>query len=390
MSSDSDEEEVLLLIALLKRKKRKWVDNVNLKRHRYGEYHRLCKELESNEDRFYYYYRMSKDCVEEIYLAVKDDIMKLDTTFRRAIGPKERLAICLRYLTTGDSYRIIADSFRVGRSTVGCIVKNVSRAIWTNLYPKYMPTPTDDTWRQSEIGYRENWNFPNCLGCIDGKHIAIKCPPNSKNRSIEYENPDSIVLFTIIDPFNKFIIVDVGDYGDLYDTRIFEKSVLYRDILSKKLLLPSKPLPGMEECVPHVLIGNEGFVIQRFLMRPYPRAATFNDKCKMHFNDRIWQARSVVQTTFNNLTEKWRIFNRPIETNVDNIMHIVKAACCLHNYVSIKQQGPVSIESQITISNLSKALTPIRSTNLRSSVAVFKVRDTFAAYFYKDILNCDK
>ncbi|CAL8336627.1 unnamed protein product [Boreogadus saida] len=40
-------------------------------------------------------------------------ISLLDTNYRRSISASERLSICLRYLATGDSYRTIANSFRL-------------------------------------------------------------------------------------------------------------------------------------------------------------------------------------------------------------------------------------------------------------------------------------
>lgn len=85
-----------------------------------------------------------------------------------------------------------------------------------------MPTPSEDTWRQSEVGYREIWNFPNCVGSIDGKHVNIKCPANSGSNYFCYKNIFSIVLLAIVDPFYKFVMVDIGSYGRHSDSSIFE------------------------------------------------------------------------------------------------------------------------------------------------------------------------
>jgi hypothetical protein len=53
--SSSDEEELLLLLALsCKRKTRRWwMHEINEKREHLGRYHRLCVELQSNEDHFF-------------------------------------------------------------------------------------------------------------------------------------------------------------------------------------------------------------------------------------------------------------------------------------------------------------------------------------------------
>ena len=45
-------------------------------------------------------------------------------------GPDPLSILCCRFLATGDSYRSIANSFRVGISTVSVIVPAVVGAIW--------------------------------------------------------------------------------------------------------------------------------------------------------------------------------------------------------------------------------------------------------------------
>lgn len=96
-SSSSDEEELLLLFALSQAKrKRKWVHEINEKREEFGEFHRLCCELSSFEDRFFTYFRMSKEQFENLHTLLEPKISKQTTNWRKPIGTKERLAICLR------------------------------------------------------------------------------------------------------------------------------------------------------------------------------------------------------------------------------------------------------------------------------------------------------
>lgn len=56
----------------------------------------LCRELLSHEDKFYDYFKMTQDCFEELHNILKEKISKLDTNWRKSIGSRERLAICLR------------------------------------------------------------------------------------------------------------------------------------------------------------------------------------------------------------------------------------------------------------------------------------------------------
>ncbi|CAL8377342.1 unnamed protein product [Gadus morhua 'NCC'] len=69
------------------------------------------------------------------------------SSLMRSISATERLSICLRYLATWDSYRTIANSFRVGTSTVSSIVPDVATAaIRDRLVEEFMAVPTTDEW----------------------------------------------------------------------------------------------------------------------------------------------------------------------------------------------------------------------------------------------------
>ncbi|CAK1591755.1 unnamed protein product [Parnassius mnemosyne] len=363
-------------------RKRVWVHDINQKRKDLGEYHRLCRELASHEIRFFTYFRTrSQDLFEELHELLIPKISKCTTNWRTPISTRERLVICLRYLGTGDSHQTIAFSFRVGRSTVGGIVKEVCTEIWNTLQPEYMPSPTEETWKQSEKGYRETWNFPNCVGSIDGKHVSIKCPKNSGSEYFCYKKFFSVVLLAIVDLCYKFTVIDVGSYGRHSDSGIFENSIFYRQYIHGKSLLPDKPLPGTEEPVPHVLIGDEGFALKTYLMRPFPRALATQDERKTNFNKRLCRARRVVENTFGILAQKWRIFLRPIDCDVDTTIDIIKAACCLHNYLRTKQ-GTAILTPESEDENVPmRALITHRPTNRRSTTAAFETREQFVSYF---------
>lgn len=53
-----------------------------------------------------------------------------------------------RFLATGRTYSDLAFSFRVGISTVSCIVKNTVDVIWVKLHTIHMPIPTKQDFTQ--------------------------------------------------------------------------------------------------------------------------------------------------------------------------------------------------------------------------------------------------
>lgn len=286
-------------------------------------------------------------------------------------------------MATGDSHHTISFSFRVGRTTVSNIVKEVCMEIWNVLQPMYLVTPTEDTWRKSEIGFKERWNFPNCIGSIDGKHVEIKCPNKSGTSYFCYKNYFSIVLLAIVDPYYNFTIVDIGSYGRHSYSAIFENSLFYREFVDNKTILTPKPLPGTDTPVPHVFVGDEGFKLQTYLMRPFPRKAIVENLEKKNYNKRHCRARRVVENAFGILTQKWRVFFRPIECDVETAVHVIKAACCLHNFIRTTANGPTD-ERESTediINQTSNAFSTSTRLRERSSDMAQAVRNHFVHYF---------
>ena len=82
-------------------------------------------------------------------------------------------------MATGDSFRTLSARFRVGVSTVHNILVEICTAIWDILHPKVMPEPIRDDWIRIEQEFAERWNFLNCIGSLDSKHIIIISPAKS-------------------------------------------------------------------------------------------------------------------------------------------------------------------------------------------------------------------
>lgn len=270
----------------------------------------------------------------------------------------------------------------MGRSTVSKIVKEVCREIWSTLQPNYLPKPTVEMWKKAEEGFAELWGFPNCIGSIDGKHVKLKCPDNSGSQFFCYKNYFSLVLLAVVDPYYKFMVVDIGSYGRHSDSGIFENSLFYSEYIDKKSIVPPKPLPG--EDVPHVLVGDEGFALQTYLMRPYPKQGVINNARKKHFNLYLSRARRVVENAFGILAMKWRVFLRAIEADVDTADYIVKAACCLHNYVISKNDNREWTPAE-TVEECAptSAFVETALTNRRSTNEAIQIRERFANYFHR-------
>jgi hypothetical protein len=218
------------------------------------------------------------------------------------------------------------------------------------------------------------------LGSNDRKHVKIKCPATSGSNYLFYKNYFSIVLLAIVDPLYKCIVVDIGSYGRHSDSGIFENSAFYRQYIDGKTILPPKPLPGKHIPVPHVLIGDEGVAIQTYLMLPFPRAEIANDARKKKFDKQLSRARRAIENALGILAQKWQVFLRPIDTGAETAERVVKAACCLHNYILRNNTNIAAIETEEHVAPV-RAFSDTSSTNIRSNNAAFEVREHFVAYF---------
>ena len=159
--------------------------------------------------------------------------------------------IVYSFLATGDSFWTLHTRFQRGASTIPQIVYEVCDSIYQVLQPIYMQSPSEDDWNQIEHRFNTKWNFPNCIGALDGKHIIMHC----HQIPIHYSTTTKFFfyfLMALVDSDYHFIYIDVGNYGSNGDSGIFKNSALGEAITGKLLNIPGpKRLPGYPEGVPY-------------------------------------------------------------------------------------------------------------------------------------------
>lgn len=209
--------------------------------------------------------------------------------------------------------KTISFSYRLGLSTVYQIIIEVCYAIIEIVMPEVMPVPTEQKWKEIASEFWTCWNFPNCLGAIDGKHVTIQAPPNSGSQYFCYKKTFSIVLLALVDAHYNFIAVDVGSFGKNSDGGIMAHSKLGKALDQNKLNVPPKEaLPGTTNDVPYDIVGDEAFPLKTYLLRPYP-GKQLDCIEKRVYNYRLCRARRVVENAFGLLSLKFRIYNRRMQ-----------------------------------------------------------------------------
>lgn len=214
LSLIDDEEEWTYLQFLFLLFMRKKPRDLILNRNTEGVFNILVKKyLLSEEDEFMKYFRVTPQLFYFILERISRELTR--EPYNRNLNPisaEQKLCVALRYMATGETHASLSYSFRISRSWIGIIIKEVLNAIKTKLFFA-LPPPTKEQFKQNGIEFGKRWNFPNVMGCLDGKHVRVQCPKKTGSLYYNYKDFFSIVLLALVGPNYKFIGVDIGSFG---------------------------------------------------------------------------------------------------------------------------------------------------------------------------------
>ncbi|KAM8701824.1 hypothetical protein ACLKA7_000673 [Drosophila subpalustris] len=240
-----------------------------------------------------------------------------------AIPPKAKLCVVLEMLASGTVQRHAASTYRISKQHMGTTINLVCDAICSALSGEFPKWDKENMLKWSEE-FEKQWNFPNCIGAIDGKHVSIKSPPNSGSAFYNYKGFHSIVLMAVCDASYRFTYIDVGAYGSEGDMNAFSHCTLGKAVLSENLEFPeNRLLNGVS--TPYFMVADDAFPLNTRIMKPY--GARKLTKSERIFNYRLSPSRRCIENTFGILCAKWMAVQRTLLSNPDRAQKIV-AACC--------------------------------------------------------------
>lgn len=251
----------------------------------------------------------------------------------KVITAPERLAVTLRFLATGETYRSLSFQFRISRAAISYIIKEVCSAIAKHLGPHFLRVPSSsEEWLAIANAFQQKWQYPNCIGAIDGKHIVMQPPPNAGSYFYNYKHSHSVVLMAVAGPDYQCLYADVGTNGRISDGGVWNKCGLAGAIEDDSLSIPPpKLLPNGTEPLPFVLVGDDAFALKPYLMKPYPQHGL--DIQKRIYNYRHSRARRISENLFGILANRWRVFKTIMQIPPETIEEVVMAALTLHNFL---------------------------------------------------------
>lgn len=131
------------------------------------------------------------------------------------------------YLVHGNQRKTTALFFRIGRSTIGNLIAEVCPIIYNVLKEQYLKFPSKEDFEGISEDFQLLWDFPNCIGSIDGMHVRIKAPPHSGGEFNNYKKFFSVVLMAVCDARQKFLWASVGNYGKIGFIKFVEHYIHY-------------------------------------------------------------------------------------------------------------------------------------------------------------------
>ncbi|KAJ8949390.1 hypothetical protein NQ318_007486 [Aromia moschata] len=173
----------------------------------------------------------------------------------------------------------------------------------------------------------------------------------------------------VADANYRFVYVDIGSYGKDCDSSIFKRSSLWTSVINNTLEIPTEKLvDGIQNFkIPYYFIGDEAFGLHRHLLAP------------LDFHYRLSRARRHVECTFGLLSNKWRIFHRPINLEPDFAVIVVKACVVLHNFV--RDRDGYKVEDTEVVVGLEEIP---REQETRGGITANNVRNVLCDYFMSD------
>ena len=273
---------------------------------------------------------------------------KQTTWMRKPISAGEYLAVTLRFLATGETYASLEYQFRISKSTLSIMVPHVCNLICQVLQNDYLSCPsTEDEWLWVSDQFCDKWQFPNCIGAGDGKHIRLRAPGHSGTEYFNYKGFYSLVLMAFVGPNYEFLFIDVGCQGSLSDGGIFRRTKLCEKLENNTLnipgakALPQNPDPIFEDTtyvkVDHYFVCDDAFSLDRHIMKPYAKRQLTDEQ--RIFNYRLSRARRISENAFGILAVRFRVLYSMLCIAPERATSVVLACCALHNMLLKKSAG---------------------------------------------------
>ena len=274
-------------------------------------------------------FRLQKSTFAQLIKQVGPHLRRNDTILRRAVPVEKRIACALYALGSTSELRTVANLFGLGKSTTGELLHEFCSTIVDVFFHRLVKFPSSDQEIVDTIhDFLVRYDYPMCIGSVDGTHISVKAPVESQVDYFNYKKFHSIVMLASVNCSLQFTYVNVGAPGRCNDSSVYSGSnlaeVIQHPIYSKHFTV----INGVK--VQAHLIADSAFALNTTLMKPY---ATKPNMPRHHglFNYRLSRCRSTVERAFGALKNRFRCLHKKMEFDLHHVVTLIKTAVVLHN-----------------------------------------------------------
>lgn len=279
-------------------------------------------------------FRMSKATFDLICDHLSPAIAKEDTTLRSAIPVRQRVAVCIWRLATGEPLRLVSKRFALGISTCHKLVLEVCTAIRTVLMPKFLAWPDPVVAAAVAQRFEAVSGIQDVVGAIYTTHIPIIAPKenvgdyfNRRHTERNMKTSYTVTVQGVVDPAGVFTDICIGWPGSMPDEKVLEKSALYQ-----------RGMAGLLN--DSWIVGGAGYPLMDWVLVPYTHQ---NLTWTQHaFNGKVEEVRDVAKRAFSRLKGRWGCLQKRTEMKLQDLPVVLGACCVLHNICQMREEemGP--------------------------------------------------
>ncbi|KAG6740542.1 protein ALP1-like [Populus alba x Populus x berolinensis] len=289
-----------------------------------------CNHPDFPEEEFRKAFRMSKATFDMICVELNSVVTKKNTMLRDAIPVRQRVAVCIWRLATGEPLRLVSKRFGLGISTCHKLVLEVCSAIRNVLMPKFLQWPNEDKLKMIKGEFESMSGIPNVGGSMYTTHVPIIAPKinvaayyNKRHTERNQKTSYSMTVQGVVSPKGVFTDVCIGYPGSMPDDRVLEESALFK-----------RANRGALKNV--WIVGNSGHPLMDWVLVPYTHQ---NLTWTQHaFNEKIGEIQRVSKEAFARLKGRWSCLQKRTEVKLQDLPVVLGACCVLHNICEMRNE----------------------------------------------------
>ncbi|XP_067118136.1 putative nuclease HARBI1 [Centruroides vittatus] len=166
--------------------------------------------------------------------------------------------------------------------------------------------PSAQKARKTAQTFAMKYGITGVIGCLDGKHIAIKAPLEEPQAYINRKGFHSLVLQGVCDEKMCFIDCYIGEVGSVHDCTIFKRSEVDNGFLSSS---------------------------------------------KIMFNNKFSSCRQTIERAFAHLVGRFRRLKFLDMSRMDLMVELIAACCTLHNICVLQNDESVWSNDEERVEN---------------------------------------